>query len=269
MGRFGYHVIDADGHGGESAELARARSGAVSAASGRSAASASRSTSPTSPGVGVKARTQGRQARQPRRPGMTDPSERLEGHGPRRHRRDDHVPRRRRRGVGAARSRLRHRAVPHAERRRAEFTPPHARSRLKSVAKLPMIDPPAAAAELRRAVTELGMVGMVTPQHVRDKNLERPELRRRVGRGRAARRRRLRARRRPGDRSGTRSASIASRRASRRTPSRIRSGKCWRVMSFTVGGILHRFPKLRVAFLEAERAAGCRSGSSASTSTGS
>jgi predicted TIM-barrel fold metal-dependent hydrolase len=48
--------------------------------------------------------------------------------------------------------------------------------RLKSVAKLPMIDPEAAAAELRRAVTELGMVGMVTPQHVRDKNLDHPSF---------------------------------------------------------------------------------------------
>jgi predicted TIM-barrel fold metal-dependent hydrolase len=48
----------------------------------------------------------------------------------------------------------------------------HEPKRLKSVAKLPMIDPEAAAAELRRAVTELGMVGMVTPQHIREKNLD-------------------------------------------------------------------------------------------------
>ena len=58
---------------------------------------------------------------------------------------------------------------------------------------------------------------MVTPQHIRDKNLERSELRRRVGGGRAARRRRLRARRRPGARPGARSASTATTRASRCT----------------------------------------------------
>jgi hypothetical protein len=39
-----------------------------------------------------------------------------------------------------------------------------------------MIDPPGAAAELRRAVTELGLVGMVTPQHIRDKNLSDPSF---------------------------------------------------------------------------------------------
>ena len=58
---------------------------------------------------------------------------------------------------------------------RAEYTR-YSPERLKSVAKLPMIDPEAAAAELRRAVRELGMVGMVTTQHVREKNLDHPSF---------------------------------------------------------------------------------------------
>src|SRR5262249_57319292 len=52
----------------------------------------------------------------------------------------------------------------------------HAPQRIKAIARLPMIDPPAAAAELRRAVTELGLVGMVTPQQIRDKNLGDPSF---------------------------------------------------------------------------------------------
>ena len=48
--------------------------------------------------------------------------------------------------------------------------------RVKALAKLPMIDPALAAKELRRAVTELGLVGMVCPQHIRDKNLDHPSF---------------------------------------------------------------------------------------------
>jgi predicted TIM-barrel fold metal-dependent hydrolase len=49
-------------------------------------------------------------------------------------------------------------------------------ARIHAVAKLPMIDPAAAAAELNRAITELGLVGMVCPQHIRDKNLDDPSF---------------------------------------------------------------------------------------------
>src|SRR5207245_9874560 len=49
---------------------------------------------------------------------------------------------------------------------RAEFCR-YAPARLKSVAKLPLIDPEAATADPRRAVTELVLAGLVAPPHVR------------------------------------------------------------------------------------------------------
>ena len=58
---------------------------------------------------------------------------------------------------------------------RAEFGS-YAPDRIKFVAKLPMIDPEAAAEELERCVTEHGFVGMVCPQHVLDKNLDDPSF---------------------------------------------------------------------------------------------
>ena len=44
------------------------------------------------------------------------------------------------------------------------------------IAKVPMIDPERAARELRRAVKELGLKGMATTQHVREKNLDHPSF---------------------------------------------------------------------------------------------
>ena len=84
---------------------------------------------------------------------------------------------------------------------RAEFTR-YAPKRLMSVAKLPMIDPDAAAAELRRCVdgARHGRHGHAAARAREEPR--RPELRRRVDDGRGARRRGLRARRRPGDRPG-------------------------------------------------------------------
>jgi uncharacterized protein len=132
---------------------------------------------------------------------------------------------------------------------RAGFTR-HAPARLRSVAKLPMIDPEAAAAELRRAVTELGMVGMVTPQHVREKNLDHPsfdvvwrtaeELGVAVcvhGGGQAIDQVPVGV-----DRYKTRLEMHALTHP---------VGQMLAVMAFTVGGILHRFPTLRVGFMEA------------------
>ena len=58
---------------------------------------------------------------------------------------------------------------------RAEFGS-YAPDRIRFVAKLPMIDPEAAAEELERCVTEHGFVGMVCPQHVLDKNLDDPSF---------------------------------------------------------------------------------------------
>src|SRR6202521_3492508 len=119
-----------------------------------------------------------------------------------------------------------------------------------TVAKLPMIDPDAAVAELRRAVKDLGMVGMVTPQHVRERNLDHPSfdvvwaeaerLNAAVcvhGGGQAIYQVPIGV-----DRFNTRLEKHAFTHP---------VGQMLAVMSFSVGGILHRFPKLRVAFLEA------------------
>ena len=58
---------------------------------------------------------------------------------------------------------------------RAEYAS-YAPDRLKLVAKLPMIEPKAAAEELERCVTEHGFVGMVTATHIREKNLDDPRF---------------------------------------------------------------------------------------------
>jgi predicted TIM-barrel fold metal-dependent hydrolase len=121
--------------------------------------------------------------------------------------------------------------------------------RIKAVAKLPMIDPAAAAAELRRAVSELGLVGMVVTQHVRERNLDDPAFdvvwaeaeRLDVpvcvhGGGQA-----------PDQ------YPIAIDRFSTRLEVHALThplGNMIALDCFTVGGILHRFPRLRVALLE-------------------
>ncbi|MGH7894664.1 MAG: amidohydrolase family protein, partial [Candidatus Binatia bacterium] len=174
MGKYGYHVIDADGHGGDLPDWqARIPAEFQPKWEERKAKIAKQFANLV--GVGVKetkgtARTDAGQ-----RPGMTDPRARLEdmdlegidqtvmfpgGAGEEWAGLD--------RGFAAALCRTLNDA-------RSEFLR-HDPSRLKSVAKLPMIDPEAAVAELRRCVTELGMVGMVTPQHVREKNLDHPSF---------------------------------------------------------------------------------------------
>jgi uncharacterized protein len=132
---------------------------------------------------------------------------------------------------------------------RAEFCR-FAPKRLKSVAKLPMIDPQAAAAELRRTVTELGMVGMVTPQHIRERNLYHESFdvvwaeAERLGVPVCVH----------GGGQAIDQVPIGVDRFKTRLETHAFThpvGQMLAVMSFTVGGILHRFPKLRVAFLEA------------------
>ena len=132
---------------------------------------------------------------------------------------------------------------------RAEYAA-HAPQRLKLVAKLPMLEPTMAAEELERCVTEHGFVGMVTAQHILDRNLDDPTFdvvwstaERLVvpvcvhGGGQA-----------PGqvpvaiDRFSTRLAKHAITHP---------VGAMLALTSFTVGGVLARFPSLRVAFLEA------------------
>lgn len=132
---------------------------------------------------------------------------------------------------------------------RAEYAS-YAPDRLKLVAKLPMIEPKRAAEELERCVSEHGFIGMVTATHVREKNLDHPsfdvvwETAQRLdvavcthGGGQA-----------PGqtpfaiDRFDTRLGVHALTHP---------LGAMQAVFNFTVGGILHRFPQLRVGFLEA------------------
>ena len=128
----------------------------------------------------------------------------------------------------------------------ASFAP----ERLKLVAKLPMIEPAAAAEELERCVGEHGFIGMVTATHIREKNLDDPsfdvvwQTAERLGvavcthgGGQA-----------PGqkpfaiDRFDTRLGVHALTHP---------LGAMQAVFHFTVGGILHRYPGLRVGFLEA------------------
>jgi uncharacterized protein len=132
---------------------------------------------------------------------------------------------------------------------RAEFGS-YAPDRVKFVAKLPMLDPEAAAEELERCVREHGFVGMVCPQHILDKNLDDPSFE--VVWDTAAR-------------LGTAVTVHGGGQAQGQVPfviERLSStltvhafthpvGAMLAVMSFTVGGILHRHPDLRVGFMEA------------------
>ncbi len=128
----------------------------------------------------------------------------------------------------------------------ASFAP----DRLKLVAKLPMIEPKLAAEELERCVNEHGFVGMVTATHIREKNLDDPsfdvvwEAAQRLdvavcthGGGQA-----------PGQ------TPFAIERFDTRLGIHALThplGAMQAVFNFTVGGILRRFPSLRVGFLEA------------------
>ena len=248
MGKYGHFVIDADGHGGDlpdwQSRLPKEYQPHMAARRERI-----KQHFANLPGVGVKETKGTAKLNSLERAGMTDPKARLEdmdlegidvtimfpgGAGEEWAGLD--------RGFAVALCRTLNDA-------RAEFTR-YEPKRLKSVAKLPMIDPEAAAAELRRAVTELGMVGMVTTQHVREKNLDHPsfdvvwktaeELGVAVcihGGGQAIDQVPIGV-----DRWKTRLEVHAFTHP---------VGQMMAVMAFTVGGILHRFPKLRVAFLEA------------------
>jgi predicted TIM-barrel fold metal-dependent hydrolase len=128
----------------------------------------------------------------------------------------------------------------------ASFAP----DRLKVLAKVPMIDPEAAAAELERCVRDYGFVGMVTAQHVLDRNLDHPsfdvvwERAKRLdvavcvhGGGQA-----------PGQ-----VPFVIERLDSILTVHAFTHpvGAMLALTSFTVGGVLARHPGLRVGFMEA------------------
>jgi uncharacterized protein len=132
---------------------------------------------------------------------------------------------------------------------RAEFAA-HAPDRLKLVAKLPMIDPEAAAEELERCVRTYGFVGLVCAQHILDKNLDHPSFD---------------AVWRTAERLGVAVCVHGGGQAPGQVPfviERLDSiltvhafthpvGAMLALTCFTVGGVLHRFSELRVGFLEA------------------
>jgi predicted TIM-barrel fold metal-dependent hydrolase len=121
--------------------------------------------------------------------------------------------------------------------------------RIKAIAKLPMIDPSAAAAELRRAVAELGLVGMVTPQHAREKNLNDPSFdviwaeAERLGAAVCVH----------GGGQAPDQHPVGVDRFNTRLEVHAMThpfGNMLALNCFTVGGILHKFPRLHVGFME-------------------
>jgi predicted TIM-barrel fold metal-dependent hydrolase len=248
MGKYGHYVIDADGHGGEPADW---QNRLPSQFQPHMAARRERIKKQFAnlPGVGVKETKGTARVDSLARPGMNDPKSRLEdmdlegidttvmfpgGAG------EEWAGLDRDFAIALCRT---------LNDSRAEFCR-FAPKRLKSVAKLPMIDPQAAAAELRRAVGELGMVGMVTPQHIRERNLDHESFD-----GVWAEAERLGV---PvcvhGGGQAIDQVPIGVDRWTTRLEMHAFThpvGQMIAIMAFTVGGILHRFPKLRVAFLEA------------------
>lgn len=125
----------------------------------------------------------------------------------------------------------------------------HNPKRFKGVAILPMIDPAAAVVELRRAVTELGMVAMVTRQHVRDKNLDDPSF---DVIWAEAERLNVPVCLHGGGQAPDQFPIAVDRFKTRLEVHALTHpfGNMLGLMSFTVGGVLHKFPKLKVAFME-------------------
>ncbi len=132
---------------------------------------------------------------------------------------------------------------------RAEYAA-HAPDRLKLVAKLPMIDPDAAAAELERCVREHGMVGMVTAQHVLDRNLDHPAF---DVVWRTAQDLGVAVCVHGGGQAPGQVPWVIERLDTTLTVHAFTHpfGAMLAVSCFTVGGVLARFPRLRVGFREA------------------
>lgn len=248
MGRYGTNVIDADGHGGDLPDW-QARIPAAFQPKWEERRARIKQHFANLPGVGVKETKGTAKLDSLERAGMTDPAARLVDMDLEGIDRTIMFPG----GAGEEWAGL-DRDFSIALCRtlndcRAEFTR-YAPERLMSVAKLPMIDPAAAAAELRRCVGEYGMVGMVTPQHVREKNLDHPSFDQVWG---------------TAEELGVAVCVHGGGQAIDQVPVGVDRwktrlevhafthpvGQMMAVMAFTVGGILHRFPTLRVAFLEA------------------
>jgi hypothetical protein len=133
---------------------------------------------------------------------------------------------------------------------RAEYAS-HCPERLKLVAKLPMIDPQAAAAELERCTREHPglFVGMATAQHIRDKNLHDPsfdavwETAQRLG---------LAVCPHGGGQAPDQVPFGIERFKTRLEIHAITHplGQMLALTGFTLGGVLRRFPRLRIGFME-------------------
>ena len=132
---------------------------------------------------------------------------------------------------------------------RAEYVG-FAPDRLKFVAKLPMIDPERAARELERCVSEHGAVGMVTATHVREHDLSNQrfdpvwETASRLG---------VAVCTHGGGQAPGQSVVLIDRFDTRLGIHAVTHpvGAMQAVYHFTVGGVLARFPTLRVGFMEA------------------
>jgi uncharacterized protein len=264
MGRYGHYVIDADGHGGEplgwrrrvperfhpqvveyvrqiKAHYSRARAAVPGAGMQAAAAGA----------TGSGWATDDFEVNDPRamRPGMYDPVARLE---------DMDLE-----GIdvavlfppGSGEEFALHdaefsaalcRALNDARAEYAAQTP----ERLKVVAKLPMIDPEAAVTELERCVRQHRFVGLVTAQHVLDKNLDHPSF---DPVWEAAAALDVAVCVHGGGQAPGQVPFVIERLDSMLTVHAFTHpvGAMLAVTSFTVGGVLARHPGLRAGFLEA------------------
>jgi predicted TIM-barrel fold metal-dependent hydrolase len=121
--------------------------------------------------------------------------------------------------------------------------------RLRAVAKLPLIDPVAAADELERCVADLGMVGAVVPQHVRERNLDDAVF---DGVWGTAACLGVPVLVHGGGQAPDQVPVVIDRFATRLAQHALSHpvGHMMAVTCFTVGGILARHPSLRVGFME-------------------
>ncbi len=260
MGRYGRYVIDADGHGGEPLGW-RKRIPDAFRDRMREYVRRMKETYGALPGGGMKVtETNPREARRPdddlefdvdMRAGMYDPAARLEdmdlegidvavlfppGAGEEWALDDPEF--------SAAICRTLNDA-------RAEFAS-HAPERIKLVAKLPMIDPARAAEELERCVAEHPdiFVGMVTATHVQRRNLDDPSF---DVVWRTAERLGVAVCTHGGGQAPGQVPVVIDRFDTRLGIHAITHpvGAMQAVFNFTVGGVLARFPELRVGFMEA------------------
>jgi predicted TIM-barrel fold metal-dependent hydrolase len=260
MGRFGYYVIDADGHGGEPLDWRRRIPDAHRDRMIEYVTSMKRTFSDM-PGGGMQVSadnprdfalaTDPLAFDPPMREGMSDPAKRLDdmdlegidvtvmfppGSGEEWALGDPEF--------AAALCRTLNDA-------RAEYAS-YAPERLKLVAKLPMLEPELAAAELERCVTEWPdvFVGMVTAQHVLERNLDDPVF---DAVWAVADRHGLAVCTHGGGQAPGQVPIAIDRYTTRLEKHAITHplGGMLTVMNMTVGGVLTRFPNLRLGIMEA------------------